>query len=79
MARSVQRGPVHAGIREHSEQHSERCCRHRLLGMVPIVSMRVEGGYAARCLLCGTSGPVRGNTVAARGELLEEKVRNAEE
>jgi hypothetical protein len=75
MARSVQRGAVLGGIREHSE----RCCRHRLLGVVPIVTMRVEGGYAARCLLCGTSGPVRGNTVAARSVLLEEMARNAEE
>jgi hypothetical protein len=72
MARSVQRGSVLAGIREHSE----RCCRHRLLSVVPIVSMRVEGGYAARCLLCGTTGPVRGNGEAARGVLLDQMARD---
>jgi hypothetical protein len=74
MATSVQREAVLAGKREHSDR-----CRHRLLSVVPIVSVRVEGGYAARCLLCGMSGPVRGNTEAARGVLLEEMVRNAEE
>jgi hypothetical protein len=85
MARSVQRRSVLAGIRELDDEyrvwrpeHTERC-RHRLLTVVAIVSMRVEGGYAARCLLCGTSGPVRGNTEAARDVLLEEMVRNAEE
>jgi hypothetical protein len=66
LARSVQRGSVLAGIREHSER-----CRHRLLGVVPIVCMRVEGGYAARCLLCDTTGAVRGNAEAARGVLLD--------
>ena len=72
MARSVQSGSGLAGggIREHSE----RCCRHKLLSVVPIVSTRVEGGYAARCLLCGMSGPVRGNAEAARGVLLEQMV-----
>jgi hypothetical protein len=68
MARSVHReSGLVAGIREHTE----RCCRHRLLSVVPIVSTRVEGGYVARCLLCGTSGAVRGNAEAARGVLLE--------
>jgi hypothetical protein len=74
MATSVQREPVLGGIREHSER-----CGHRLINVVPIISIRVEGGYAARCLLCGTSGSVRANTEAARGVLLEEMVRNAEE
>jgi hypothetical protein len=70
MARSVQsESGLVAGIREHPK---ERCCRHRLLNVVPIVSTRVEGGYAARCLLCGTSGAVRGNAEAARGVLLEQ-------
>ena len=56
-------------------EHSDRC-RHRLLSVVPIVSIRVEGGcYAARCLLCGTTGPVRGNGEAARLVLLEQMVR----
>jgi hypothetical protein len=71
MARSEQRGSVLVGIREHSER-----CRHRLLGVVTIVSMRVEGGYAARCLLCGTTGPVRGNGEAARGVLLDQMARD---
>jgi hypothetical protein len=40
------------------------------------VSIRVEGGYAARCLLCGTTGPVRGRGGAARLVLLEQMVRD---
>ena len=81
MARSVQRrGSVLGGGRsEHDEvyrvsrpEHSEDRCGHRLLSVVPVVSMRVEGGcYAARCLLCGETGPVRGSGEAARGVLLE--------
>jgi hypothetical protein len=59
-------------------EHSEDRCRHRLLSVVPIVSIRVEGGcYAARCLLCGTTGPVRGNAEAARLVLLEQMVHDA--
>jgi hypothetical protein len=30
----------------------------------------VEGGHAARCLLCGTVGPVRDTPEAARKALL---------
>ena len=47
----------------------QTACGHRLLSVVPIVSIRVEGGYAARCLLCGTTGPVRGSGEAARSHL----------
>ncbi len=63
---SVQRESVLTRMSAHDEdgvlgpQHSDRCA-HRLLSVVPIVSLRVEGGYAARCLLCGTTGPVRGD------------------
>jgi hypothetical protein len=53
-------------------------CGHKLLSVVPIVSIRVEGGYAARCLLCGTTGPVRANGEAARDALLEQMVRDEE-
>jgi hypothetical protein len=83
---SVQRrGPKLGGPREHDEyrvsrpQHSEdRCCGHRLLSVVPVVSIRVEGGYVGRCLLCGTTGPVRGNGGAARLVLFEQMVRDEE-
>jgi hypothetical protein len=89
VARSVQRrrGSVLAGDRsEHDDEvyrvsrpeQSEDRCGHRLLSVVPIVSMRVEGGYAARCLLCGETGPVRGNGEAARGVLLEQMVSDEE-
>jgi hypothetical protein len=47
----------------------QTACEHKLLSVVPIVSIRVEGGYAARCLLCGTTGPVRGSDEAARSYL----------
>ena len=46
-------------------------CEHRLLSVDPIVAIKVEGGYTARCLLCGTTGPIRGKEEAARGVLLE--------
>jgi hypothetical protein len=68
----VQSGPALAGTRE---QHDGRC-GHRLLSVVPIVSIRVEGGYAGRCLLCGTTGPVRGNGEDARRVVLEQIVRD---
>jgi hypothetical protein len=51
-------------------------CGHKFLSVVPIVSIRVEGGYAGRCLLCGTTGPVRGNGEAARNVLLEQMVHD---
>jgi hypothetical protein len=57
-------------------ERPEDRCGHRLLSVVPIVSMRVEGGYAARCLLCRTTGPVRGTGEAARGVLLEQRVND---
>jgi hypothetical protein len=85
MVRSVQRrrGTVlGAGRGEHDDdescvsrpEHSDDRCGHRLLSVVAIVSMRVEGGYAGRCLLCGTTGPVRGDGEAARGVLLDRMV-----
>ncbi len=82
----VQREPAalrgtreHDGYRVSRPEHSkDRCCGHRLLSVVPVVSIRVEGGYAARCLLCGTTGPVRGSGGAARLVLLEQMVRDEE-
>ena len=79
---SVQRGTVLFGPREQHDdeyrvsrpKHSQDRCSHRLLSVVPVVYIRVEGGYVARCLLCGTSGPVRGNGGAARLVLLEQMV-----
>ena len=80
---SVQRGPALGRTREQHDngyrvsrsQHSEDgCCRHKLLSVVPVVSIRVEGGYVGRCLLCGTTGPVRGNGETARLVLLEQMI-----
>ena len=70
---SLQSGPALAGPRA---QHSDRRCGHRLLSVVPVVSIRVEGGYAGRCLLCRTTGPLRGNDEDARRVLLEQIVRD---
>ena len=79
---SVQSGPALAGTREQRDgyrvsrsKHSERC-GHRLLSVVPVVSIRVEGGYVGRCLLCRTTGPLRGNGEDARRVLLEQIVRD---
>ena len=69
---SVPAGPSEPGeYRVSRAGHPDRC-GHRLIGVVPVVSIRVEeGGYAGRCLLCGTIGPVRGNEEDARRVLLE--------
>lgn len=62
----------------HVKQESipQTQCLHRLLSVVPIVSVLVEGGYAARCLLCGGVGPVRDNGQTARVALLEQEIRH---
>jgi hypothetical protein len=60
--------------KQTDRQLQQTKCGHRLLSVVPIVSVRVEGGYAARCLLCGMTGPVRRSEQAARGVLSEEQV-----
>ena len=80
MARSVRSEAGLADTKERDDEYrvwrrkpSERC-GHRLLSVVPIVSIRVEGGYVGRCLLCGTTGPVSGNGEAARGVLWEQMV-----
>ena len=39
--------------------------------VAPMVIDRVEGGYAARCLRCGSVGPVRETSAEARRALLE--------
>jgi hypothetical protein len=44
--------------------------------VAPMVIDRVEGGYAARCLRCGTVGPVRATSGEARRALLELGRRN---
>ena len=49
-------------------------CGHRLLSVVPVVSVRVEGGYVGRCLMCGMTGPVRSSEQAARRDVVLEQV-----
>lgn len=39
--------------------------------VAPMTLDRTEGGYAARCLRCGTVGPVRETSGEARRALLE--------
>ena len=53
-------------------------CRHRFAGVCTVIVTRVEGGHAARCLLCDAVGPVRGNGVDARHVLLNQKVGDEE-
>lgn len=38
--------------------------------VAPMVIDRAEGGYVARCLRCGTIGPVKGTSTEARQALL---------
>jgi hypothetical protein len=71
----MHRGLSLVGTSHHDKHRVERLeqarrCGHRLLSVVPVVSIQVEGGYRGRCLLCGTNGPIRGNAEAARGVLL---------
>jgi hypothetical protein len=66
------------GTSEHEQLIPPSRCQHRLLSVVPIVSVRVEGGYVSRCLLCGSAGPVRDNGESARGVLLDGGVRDEE-
>ena len=67
-----QRRQHHHRVPRQEKEHSEERCRHRLLSVVAVVSLRVEGGYVGRCLLCGTTGAVRADGEAARGVLLEQ-------
>jgi hypothetical protein len=39
--------------------------------VAPMVIEPTEGGYAARCLRCGTTGPVQASSGEARRALLE--------
>lgn len=45
-------------------------CKRKIAGIEPVVSVRVEGGYASRCLLCAAVGPVMGSGEASRRMLL---------
>ena len=64
------------GVKEESMPQDQ--CRHKLLDIEPVVFVRVEGGYAGRCLLCGEVGPVRGSWQTARVALLEQEARHKE-
>jgi hypothetical protein len=44
--------------------------------VAPMVIEPADGGYAARCLRCGTTGPARGTSREARQALLELGGRN---
>ncbi len=59
-------------VSRQEEEHSEERCKYRLLSVIPVVSLRVEGGYVGRCLLCRTTGPIRADGEAARCALLEQ-------
>ena len=61
-----------------AESMPQSHCQHRLLSAVPIVSLRVEGGYASRCLLCGVVGPVRGSGQTAREALVKRETCHEE-
>ncbi len=44
--------------------------------VAPMVIERAKGGYVARCLRCGTVGPVRETSTEARRALLAMARRN---
>jgi hypothetical protein len=66
------------GASEHERLIPQTRCQHKLLSVVPVVSVRVEGGYVSRCLLCGSVGPVRDNGESARRVLMERGVSEEE-
>ena len=69
-------GEGNLGVKAESMPQDQ--CGHKLLDIEPIVFVRVEGGYAGRCLLCGEVGPVRGSWRTARVALLEQEARHEE-
>jgi hypothetical protein len=63
------------GYRVHKRPGPLDRCEHRLMSVVPVVPVRVEGGgYVGRCLLCGTTGPVKDNAEDARRVVLAEQM-----
>jgi hypothetical protein len=46
-------------------------CERTLVGITPIVAVRVEDVHESRCLLCGALGPVAGNVEDSRRMLLD--------
>ena len=50
-------------------------CKRKLANIVPIVGVRVQDGYRARCLLCGAIGSVRDDVENARRAFLEDRDR----
>jgi hypothetical protein len=54
-------------------------CKHRFAGVWTIVVARVEGGQAARCLVCDAVGPVRANGEEARRALSNGALRDEEQ
>lgn len=57
----VQDDYVYEGMRMSLTPVSPDRCGH----VAPMVIDRVDGGYAARCLRCGTTGPVKGTSTEA--------------
>jgi hypothetical protein len=76
--RFLQEGFENSNLGVKEEWMPQDQCGHKLLDIEPIVFVRVEGGYAGRCLLCGVVGPVRGNGRTARVALLEQETRHEE-
>lgn len=68
LQRSLREGEVHMSM---TPIPPERCGH-----VAPMVIERAEDGYVARCLRCGTVGPVRAASGEARRALLELGRRN---
>ncbi len=56
-----------------------RQCSHRILGIDTRVITCLEDGYAARCLLCDTLGPVTNNWEDALIVLSDKRTTSVEE
>jgi hypothetical protein len=48
-------------------------CKHRIASIIPIVAVRVQDGYASRCLLCEAVGPVMRTGENSRHMLIDER------
>jgi hypothetical protein len=58
---------IASGMKEPSDDR----CKHTLVGITPIVPVRVEGGHQSRCLLCSAVGSVVANVEDSRRMLLD--------
>ena len=68
----LQRPPREGDVQMSMTPTLPERCGH----VAPMALERLDGGYVARCLRCGTVGPVRDTFTQARRALLAQGQRN---